>query len=100
MENNSKYDDVAYLVTDLCRINTDNEMKSLTELSVRMKQDILFRKDYLKYLKLKYVKAIPTILKGTYKKISFSALHKTILSQIEKNVNAKRYPLLSSRTRM
>lgn len=100
MDNNSKYDDVAYLLTDLCCICTDDELKILTALSARMKQDASFFKTYLKQLKLKYIQAIPKIQKGTYKKIPFAKLHKMLLLQINKNIATKRYPLLSDKTRV
>lgn len=96
MEDNSKYEDIAYLLTDLCGICSNAELAILTKLAVRMQQDNEFRKNYLKQLKLKYIRAIPQIQKGTYQKVSFSVLHKTILSTIEKSANVQRNSFLNT----
>ena len=99
MEEMSKYDNVAYLLTDLCGFYSDEELQKLTALSAQMKRDIGFRKKYLKYLKLRYIKAIPSMLKGTYKKISFSSLHKNILSRTKNDTDAKSHPFIPEKTR-
>lgn len=99
MQETSKYDNVAYLLTDLCDFYSDEELHKLTVLSAQMKRYSEFRKKYLKYLKLKYIKAIPSMLKGTYKKISFSCLHKNILSQMKNNTEEKSYPFIPEKTR-
>lgn len=99
MEEVSKYDNVAYLLTDLCEFYSDEELQKLAVLSAQMKQHIEFRKKYLKYLKLRYIRTVPSMLKGTYKKISFSSLHQNILSQVENDAEKKSYPFIPEKTR-
>ncbi len=84
MENNSKYEDVAYLVTNLCKNCSYDELVELASLASQMKQDDVFRQKYLTQLKLKYMNAVMKIQKGEYTRVPFSSLHKEILSSIER----------------
>ena len=98
MENDSKYDDVAYLVTNLCKKCSNDELVELGSLASQMKQDKVFRQKYLTQLKLKYMNAVMKIQKGEYTRVPFSSLHKEILSSIEKmNKQLVFFPNLKTR---
>ena len=83
MEDNFKYNDVAALLTDLCKGYSNDELVGISKLAARMKKDNEFRMDYQRCLRARYIRAIPQIQKGMYEKVSFSVLNREILSLVD-----------------
>lgn len=82
MEQGTKYDNIANMITILCKGYSRKELLTLTNLAARMQKDETFCNNYLKRLKLSYIKAIPKLKQGTYEKVRFSILHNSILSSL------------------
>ncbi len=95
MENNSKYEDVVYLVTNLCKNCSNEELAELASLAAQMKQDDVFRQKYLKQLKSKYMNSVMKIQKGEYTRVPFSVLHKEILSSLKETKTKQVFSLIS-----
>lgn len=97
MEQGTKYDNIANMLTILCRGYSRDELLTLTYLAARMKKDDAFCNNYMQRLKLSYIKAIPQIKQGSYEKVRFSALHNSILSSLGEQNDTP--PHLSQKTR-
>lgn len=92
----SKFEDKAYMISELCLPFKTDELAQLleheTNLQKRSAEDQDFDYKYMMHLKLLYMRSIPAMQKGTYRKIPFKELNKQILASV--NSGIKEYPLM------
>jgi len=93
----SKYEDKAFMISELCEMFKADELTQLTDLASSCPSHMPeeeFNHKYIKHLKFFYLEHLNAIQKGTYKKIPFQTLNKQILDAVNSNTRHKEYPLM------
>lgn len=92
----SKFEDKAYMISELCLPIKADDFDRLLEHAIEMQANCKGKEDfdhkYMMHLKLIYMHNIPALQKGTYHKIPFEQLNAKILSLVD--TKTKEYPLM------
>ena len=93
---NSKFEDKAYMISELCLPFKADDFERLLNHALEMQNNCKGKEDfdhkYMMHLKLIYMRNIPALQKGTYRKIPFEVLNQKILSLVDTKTNE--YPLM------
>ncbi len=93
----SKYDDKAFMLSELCEMFKVDELTQLADMASfcppHMSKEEFDHK-YMKHLKFFYLEHLNAIQTGTYKKVPFQSLNQRILEAVNSNAGNKEYPLM------
>lgn len=93
----SKYEDKAFMISELCEMFKADELTQLADLAsscpLHMSREE-FNHKYMKHLKFFYLEHLPSIQRGTYQKVPFRNLNKQIVEAVNGNARSKEYPLM------
>jgi hypothetical protein len=93
----SKYEDKAFLISELCEMFKADELSQLVDVEKSCPAGMSceeFKRQYLKHLELLYLKNFRAIQQGKYEKIPFQNLNTQIVKAIQSPGKGKEYPLM------
>lgn len=93
---NSKYEDKAFMISELCEMFKADELVQLADLALFCPLHMSpeeFNHKYMKHLKFFYLEHLPAIQRGTYQKIPFQNLNRQIVEAVNGNARGEEYEL-------
>jgi hypothetical protein len=97
MMSDSKSADKAFFISELCETFKADELSQLVDIEKSCPANMSheeFKHQYLKHLKLLYLKNLRAIQQGKYEKVPFQNLNTQIVHAIQSHDDDKAYPLM------